>query len=84
MKDTKQSVLQKEVKLMALKHKVSINVAGPGGGKRNVLRGAERTLPQRLLRFLFGDFTQVYVLSPGQSVESVEINRVASVTPSTI
>ena len=34
---------------MALKHKVSINVAGPGGGKRNVLRGAERTLPQRLL-----------------------------------
>ena len=61
---------------MALKHKVSINVAGPGGGKRNVLRGAERTLPQRLLHFLFGDFTQVYVLSPGQSVESVEIHEV--------
>ena len=61
---------------MALKHRVSINVAGPGGGKRNVLRGAERTLPQRLLRFLFGDFTQVYVLSPGQSVESVEIHEV--------
>ena len=61
---------------MALKHRVSINVTGPGGGKRNVLRGAERTLPQRLLRFLFGDFTQVYVLSPGQSVESVEIHEV--------
>lgn len=30
----------------------------------------------RLLRLLFGDFTTVYLLSPGQSVESVEVHEV--------
>jgi hypothetical protein len=56
---------------MAIKHKVVINVSDPKGRKANVLRGADVKLPTRLLRFLFGDFTQVYLLSPGQTVESV-------------
>lgn len=75
LKDTKKAVFQKEVTKVAMKHKVSILVAGPGGQK-NVLAGAQRRLPVRLLRFLFGDFTQVYLLSPGESVESVEIHEV--------
>ena len=33
-------------------------------------------LPARLVRFLFGDFQQVYLLSPGQTVESVNISEV--------
>ena len=61
---------------MALKHKVVINVSDPGGGKKNVLKGADMKLPARLLRFLFGEFTQVYLLSPGQTVESVDIREV--------
>ena len=61
---------------MALKHKVVINVSDSGGRKRNVLKGADMKLPARLLRFLFGDFTQVYLLAPGQTVESVDIKEV--------
>lgn len=61
---------------MALKHRVSINITGVGGQGKNIIAGAERRLPSRLLRFLFGDFTQVYLISPGQSVESVEIHEI--------
>ena len=61
---------------MALKHSVSINITGAGGQGKNIIAGAERRLPSRLLRFLFGGFTQVYLLSPGQSVESVEIHEI--------
>ena len=61
---------------MAIKHKIVINVSDPNGRKANVLRGADVKLPARLLRFLFGDFTQVYLLSPGQTVESVDIREV--------
>ena len=61
---------------MAIKHKIVINVSDPNGRKANVLRGADVKLPTRLLKFLFGDFTQVYLLSPGQTVESVDIREV--------
>lgn len=67
---------EREVMAMALKHKVVINVSDSGGRKRNVLRGAEMKLPARLVRFLFGEFTQVYLLAPGQTVESVDIREV--------
>lgn len=60
---------------MALKHMIRINVTGEKS-KTQVLEGADRRLPMRLLRLLFGDFTTVYLLSPGQSVESVEIHEV--------
>lgn len=47
-----------------MKHKVTINVADADGHRTTVMKGAEKKLPTRLLRFLFGDFTQVYLLSP--------------------
>ena len=59
-----------------MKHKITINVIDPSGKKAAVLRGAQMKLPARLVRFLFGDFTQVYLLSPGQTVESVNISEV--------
>ncbi len=61
---------------MAIKHKIVINVSDPNGRKANVLKGGDMKLPARILRFLFGDFTQVYLLSPGQTVESVDIRKV--------
>ena len=60
---------------MALKHRIRINVTDEKS-KMKVLEGADRRLPMRLLRFLFGEFTTVYLLSPGQSVESVEVHEV--------
>ncbi|MBW4847910.1 MAG: hypothetical protein KZY87_20310 [Lachnospiraceae bacterium] len=61
---------------MALKHKVTINISDANGGKSTVLRGASMKLPARIIRFFFGDFTQVYLLKPGQTVESVDIREI--------
>ena len=61
---------------MAVKHRIVINVSDSGGRRKNVLKGADAKLPARLLKFLFGEFTQVYLLSPGQTVESVDIREV--------
>ena len=61
---------------MALKHKITINVTDARGRHMTVLRGAKRSIPERLVRFLFGDFTQVYLLAPGQTVESVDVYKV--------
>lgn len=55
---------------MAIKHKIVINVSGPQSKTANV------KLSTRLIKFLFGDFTQVYLLAPGQTVESVDIHEV--------
>ena len=60
---------------MALKHKITINVTDAKGRHTTVLRGAKRSIPERLVRFLFGDFTQVYLLAPGQTVESVDVQE---------
>lgn len=61
---------------MALKHKITINVSDSSGRKANVLRGADMKLPAKIVRFLFGDFTQVYLLKPGQTVESVDVREI--------
>lgn len=61
---------------MALRHRITINVTDPRGKTGTVLKGADVRLPARLIRFLFGDFTQVYLLKPGQTVESVDVKEV--------
>lgn len=61
---------------MAMKHKITINVSDSNEKKANVLRAADMRLPVRIARFLFGDFTQVYLLAPGQTVESVNVKEV--------
>ena len=57
------------------KHTVTINVANANGDKERVLTSTRLTLPKRLLRFLFGDFCQVLVLNPGETVTDVEIHE---------
>ncbi|MBS5369954.1 hypothetical protein [Phascolarctobacterium faecium] len=60
---------------MAVKHKVTINVSDHNGGSTMVLQGAKMKLSERIIRFFFGEFTQVYLLKPGQSVESVDVRE---------
>ena len=67
---------ERKKKKMALRHRITINVTDPRGKTGTVLKGADVRLPARLVRFLFGDFTQVYLLKPGQSVESVDVKEV--------
>nr|DAK40861.1 MAG TPA: hypothetical protein [Caudoviricetes sp.] len=57
------------------KHTVKINIADRRGDQRRVLTSTRVSLPRRLLRFLFGDFCQVLVLTPGETVEGIEINE---------
>ena len=60
---------------MIMKQKITIKVTDRNGKKATLLRGAEKKLPARLVRFLFGDYTQIYLLSPGQMVASVIVSE---------
>lgn len=60
---------------MAIKHKVIINVTDENGDKIEVLRGGQLKLPQKIIKFLFGDYRQVFLLDPGQSVQSVDVRE---------
>lgn len=59
-----------------MKHQVVISIKDKNGDKTQVLRGAQMSLPRRLIKWLFGDYTQVYLLEPGKTVESVDIKEV--------
>ena len=60
---------------MGLKHKVSIKVGCAKHGSPEVIRSGSRTIRSRLLRFLFGESVGVFVLTPGKTVETVEIQE---------
>lgn len=55
-----------------MKQKIRINVVSDGR-KQTVLKAAHRRIPTRLLHLLFGDFTDVYLMKPGECVDSVDI-----------
>lgn len=58
-----------------MKHKVKIAVSN-GGKKTQVLTSGSIRLPMRLLRWLLGDFCEIIVLTPGKTVQGVEIQEV--------
>lgn len=58
-----------------MKHKVKIAVSN-GGKKTQMLTSGSIRLPMRLLRWLFGDFCEILVLTPGKTVQGVEIQEV--------
>lgn len=58
------------------RHRVKINVLDTRGRRRPVLGSSAFRLPHRLLRLLFGDFSEVLVLSPGKTVDIVEIHEI--------
>lgn len=63
---------------MALKHRVRINVRDERGQKQPVLRSGTARIPKRLVKWLFGDFCEVLVLTPGKTVDEVEIHEIPS------
>ncbi len=60
---------------MKLQHRVQINVAQEGSRNQQVLGSRGRMISARLLRFLFGEYSEVLVLTPGKTVRSVEIHE---------
>ena len=61
---------------MSLKHKVTINVAKPNGQKSPVIQSSRKPVRTRLLDFLFGKKASLLVITPGDSVETVEIKEI--------
>ena len=59
-----------------MKHKVIINVTDERGNKTEVLRGAQMWLPRKIVEWFFGEYTQVYLLKPNQTIESVDIREI--------
>lgn len=60
---------------MMLNHKVRINIADKRGNKETVLQSSHVSIPKRLLTFFFGDFCEILVLTPGSSVQGIEIKE---------
>lgn len=58
-----------------MKNKVCINIAKSGGTLTPVIRSGTVQIRKRLLDFLFGQQVNVLVLSPGDSVQTVEIRE---------
>ena len=58
---------------MALKHRVCIRVQDADGTQEPVVTGGTVSLPRRFLRWLIGEPVNLLVLTPGQSVTSVEV-----------
>lgn len=61
---------------MRSKHKVRINIADKNGNKQEVLQSEHRSIPKKLLTLLFGDFCEVLVLTPGETVHGIEIKEI--------
>ena len=59
-----------------MKHRVIINVVKDDGEKVPVVKGAVRYLPRKIVEWLFGEYTQVYLLKPGETVGSVDVIEV--------
>lgn len=66
---------KQEDKFMRLKHKIKINIADRNGHKQEILQSDHKSIPKRLLTFLFGEFCEILVLTPGESVEGIEIKE---------
>lgn len=59
-----------------MKHQVIINVEKADGEKVPVVKGAIRYLPRKIVEWLFGEYTQVYLLKLGETVSSVDVVEV--------
>lgn len=61
---------------MKLKHRVHIKVARPDGSEETVLHGGSGAIRCRALDRLLGGRTGILLLTPGATVEAVEVREV--------
>lgn len=75
LKEKKELPAESEVEKMTLKQQDHHQCHGSTQQDGYSTQGADARLPARLARFPFGDFTQVYLLKPGQSVDVKEVKE---------
>lgn len=61
---------------MKLKHKIHIKVARPDGSGETVLRSGSGSIRSRVLDRFLGGRTGILLLTPGTTVEEVEVHEV--------
>lgn len=57
-----------------MSHKVTINVS-KGGGSQEVIRSKQTSIRSRILNLLLGMLVGLMVITPGETVETVEIKE---------
>lgn len=62
---------------MKFKHRITIKVQDDRGNDAAILNACDMKLPKRLIRWLFGDFQQIYLINPGQSIAGIDIQEVS-------
>ena len=60
-------------------HNVRIKVAKNELESEMVLSSKTKQISSRIAKFLFGDYSEVLVLSPGKTVKAVEIHEIEEV-----
>lgn len=60
---------------MSVCHKVHVRVVQKDGVKTEVLKAKEQRMRRRLLRCLFGAEMNVLIISPGNTVNAIEIKE---------
>ena len=65
-----------KIKEMYVIHKVQINVAEANGKNQRVLGSRFKRISNRLIRLLFGDYSQVLILKSGKSIQAIEIKEI--------
>lgn len=61
---------------MKLRHTVKVNIADKKGNKQEILRSTSLKVPKRLLKLFFGDFQEMLVIVPGETVEGIVIQEI--------
>ena len=67
---------EQEDELMKLKHIIKINIADRNAHKQEVPQSEHRSIPKRLFTFLFGEFCKILVVTPGETVQGIEIKEI--------
>lgn len=62
-----------------MRHKVKIKVAKNAMDADMVLAFRSKRISARIAKLLFGDYSEVLVLSPGKTVKAVEIHEIEEV-----
>lgn len=60
---------------MSMRHKVTINVAKPDGSRVPVIQSTVQTIRSRVLDLLLGKTVSLLVVTPGDSVETIEVKE---------
>ena len=58
-----------------MKHNICIRVGRPDAQPQSLLRCKRFYFPEKLLFLIFGEFSEILVIKPGNTVEGIEIHE---------